>query len=207
MLSRSEINSIIRLALRAIERKRKEQEGKRTLIVRAGPLADEARFSEFCEMYAFCDVTFVPDTPPERLLPELSLYHSLLLLSPPLPFLAHLTRGEPADSLEALVLDFALKQKDCALVLDYDIAAMPPGRFQLRLRKLLDDASDMGFRVIKLGDALIDRDDEAITLLTAELVDGFHKRGERLITLKEDAIVTPYAAERAQELGIKINKG
>gem|GEM_PF-7034809 len=206
MLTQNEIKAVVRLAFRALERRQKEQEGRRTLIVRAWPLPDEARFSEFCEMYALCDHTFAPETPPEQLLPELSLYHSLLLLSPPTQVLERLTRGEAADSLETLILDFILKQKNCALVLDYDIRALPPGQFRLRLNKLLDDAADMGFQIIRLSDALIDRDDEAIGLLTAELVDDFHRRGERVITLGEDTIVTPYAAERAQELGIKINK-
>lgn len=221
MLSRGEVKAVIRLALRVIERRQKEQAGGRVLMMCPGPLADETRFAEFCETYALCEPAFVADSPPgwmERLgrvyarseiaalFSDLAAFHSLILLSPPLPLLERLTLGDTAQAEEALIMDFALKQKSCALALDYDIGAMRPGRFKARLEKLLDDLADMGFHVIELSDALIDRDDEAVGLLTADLVDEFSRRGERVIVLGQDAIVTPYAAERAREIGIKISK-
>lgn len=134
-------------------------------------------------------------------------YERLEIYAPSVDFLRNLREGKEEDIFVKAALCFLMMKKTVKVRLPYAPRELPDGRFAKRIRDLASDLWDMGvsFAGLVPGFEVLGAEaSETDSLITEELVETYYERGYRELTVREGAVVTPLALERAKELNIHI---
>lgn len=134
-------------------------------------------------------------------------YKRLEIYAPSIDFLRNLREGREEDIFVRAALCFLMTNKTVKVRLPYDPGELPDGKFAKRIRDLAADLWDMGVSFAGLVPGFEVPGAEASetdSLITEELVETYYERGYRELTVKEGAVVTPLALERAKERNVHI---
>lgn len=134
-------------------------------------------------------------------------YERLEIYAPSIDFLRDLREGREEDMFVKAALCFLMMKKAVKVRLPYDPGELPDGKFAKQIKDLASDLWDMGvsFAGLVPGFEVLGAEaSETDGLITEELVETYYKRGYRELTVREGAVVTPLALERAKELNIHI---
>jgi len=136
---------------------------------------------------------------------EIALSQNVVLLAPPIGVLKSLSQGEDNGFIENAVLKSILWGRAVHVILDFEPPKFRRGTFFENLVNAIDalTAMDVGvstYRVAKDGG------EGKLALVTETDILDAHNSGEKTVFVTSDAIVTPLAKDKANELKIYISK-
>ena len=230
--SKNEISEVIRRVLTYYLHKRENPTDRKKVLffIPKFPVGLQETISEY-ELYGELDSIdfFVEDTDIEELksfgckiyyasdakdvsniLNHLSTYEKLEIYDPSLDFLRDLKEGKERNIFIKIAIFFLMSEKPVIVRLPYDMDHISQGVFGRAAKDLKDDLCDMGihFSGLKADFAELFRESagQKLDFVSEEVINQCYERGEKLIYVSINAVVTPLAVERAKELSIGIIK-
>ncbi len=142
----------------------------------------------------------------QKLYQNAAKYEGITVLAPTLKLMEAVAAGSEEEPLPNLILYYLLHGKAVEMVVDFSPEGLPVSSFSRRVREQFAKLADMGVRFVNAEDSCVEGTDPDDTLITMEVVEKLHQRGDREIVLTDNKILTPLARDRAEELHIRIRE-
>lgn len=141
--------------------------------------------------------------------PTLHTFDSIVCLQPSLSMLGKTIAGDDSDFYSFVLTQAALRGIEASVMVWFD-RPLKKGAFFDKVRNLLDGIADMGICVEYCGrsqNKTTTYGDPHCSLITEDDVLKEFSHGSRSIKAGKRTIITPLAKDKANELGMAIEKG
>ncbi len=142
----------------------------------------------------------------EQLMDLLAGKKDIVLVTPKLSMLYRLAEGNDEGFIEQAFLRPLLWGRNVTILLDFDIPRFKRATFFERVVDSIDVLTNMGVRIEAYKPSRDGMDiAEVKTLVTEMDVLDAYKNGSKRIICDKNAVITPLAKDKAQELDVKID--
>lgn len=128
----------------------------------------------------------------------------IILVTPKISLLERIAQGDDGGIVEYIVLRALLWGRKIALLLDFEKPRFKRNTFFEKIGEILDSLTTMGIEITAYS-CSGEKERTQYALVTEREVLDASRRGETALLLCPDAIVTPLAREKANELHIRLD--
>lgn len=150
-----------------------------------------------------------------EILEELEKYKTIIYMNPSIKQLKAVVEMDDGDYSKNLILESLLHGKEVEIVIDEKIDKKPQNGVQKKYCELLETAKEMGIKIKKgnkedwkkNGEGSVDPLKKATyqkELILEKNIEEMKHKGESILIIDKQEIITPLAIDRARELGIEI---
>ena len=164
-------------------------------------LLGEAEF----DMAGFLKMKVSTKEDEQILIERLARTANVVLVTPSLSLLYRLAAGDDSGIAETSVLRPLLWGRKVSVLLDFDVPRFKRATFFEKVVDALDVLTNMGVSVISYNPASEKEEEKRLSLITETQVREAAEDGSFRILCANDAIVTPLAKEKAEELGVALD--
>jgi len=183
--------------------------------VTAPQMADDTLQNQFADIrYAIMQTEFTAsgiqklaeeDLLENNLMTVAAQSENIVLIAPPIWLLEKIAKGDDNGPVEQLMLRTILWGKKVHILLDFDIPRFRRNTLFEKLADITAALTDMSVGIIQYC-CVAGVKNEALSLVTEQEVLAAYKQKDKRIICASDAIITPAARDKAEELKIKIDR-
>jgi len=140
------------------------------------------------------------------LIDSLESFEAVYLYSPGFELMERLTHLSDDDLVVRILMQALLFGKKAGVCFDHDIDSLPPGIVR-RLRELMGEMENLGLYICNGSEPAAVKKECSETsreLLLEDDIIAMHRQGQTTLSVGQNYLFTPLAADKARELGIQL---
>lgn len=129
---------------------------------------------------------------------------NIVIVTPKISVLKNIAEGNDEGFVEHLAIRSLLWGRNVSILLDFAPPRFKRNTFLETVVTVIGTLEEMGMKILDYKCAA-EKSQEGLALVTEQDILDAYKNGQKAVNCMGGALVTPLAADKAKELGVKIN--